>query len=80
MNEKFSEFYKELNLILKKYSDAGICHEQIIGGLECAKTYVKFLLEEEYKRRTVIDSWEAIKKYHGQELARSELPIITEDN
>ena len=80
MSEKFAEFYKELNEVLKKYSEAGICHEQIIGGLECAKTYVKFLLKEEYKRRAVVASWEATKKRF--EPKTPDLPLVeaTEDN
>ena len=80
MSEKFAEFYKELHEVLKKYSDAGIYHEQIIGGLECAKTYVKFLLQEEYKRRTVVASWEATKKQF--EPKTPDLPLVetTEDN
>ena len=80
MSEKFAEFYKELIEILEKHSGAGICHEQIIGGLECAKTYVKFLLQEEYKRRAVIASWEATKKQF--EPKTPDLPLVetTEDN
>ena len=80
MSEKFAEFYKELNEVLKKHSDNGICHEQIIGGLECAKTYVKFLLKEEYKRRAVVASWEAIKKQF--EPKAPDLPLVeaVEDN
>lgn len=80
MSEKFAEFYKELNLILKKYSGDDMSHEEIIGGLECAKTYVKFLLKEEYKRRAVVASWEATKKQF--EPKTPDLPLVetTEDN
>jgi hypothetical protein len=80
MNDKFAEFYRELNLILKKYSSDGMSHEEIIGGLESAKTYVSFLLEEEYKRRAVVASWEATKKQF--EPKTHDLPLVeaTEDN
>lgn len=80
MNEKFSEFYKELNEVLGKYSEAGLGLEEIIGGLESAKTYVKFLLKEEYRRRAVVASWEATKKQF--EPKTPDLPLVetTEDN
>ena len=80
MNEKFAEFYKELNLILKKYSDKNISYEEIIGGLESAKMYVSFLLKEEYKRRAVVASWEATKKQF--EPKTPDLPMVetTEGN
>lgn len=80
MNEKFAEFYKELSELLKKYAVEGMSHEEIIGGIESAKMYVSFLLKEEYKRRAVFASWEATKKYHGRELAKSEAVVATEDN
>jgi hypothetical protein len=80
MNDKFAEFYRELNLILKKYSSDGMSHEEIIGGLESAKTYVSFLLTEEYKRRAVVASWEETKKQF--EPKSPDLPLIeaTDDN
>ena len=80
MNDKFAEFYKELGLILKKYSDENVSYEEIIGGLESAKIYVSFLMKEEYKRRAVVDSWEATKKRF--EPKTPDLPMVetTEDN
>ena len=80
MNDKFAEFYKELNLILKKYSDEHVSYEEIIGGLESAKIYVSFLMKEEYRRRAVVDSWEATKKRF--EPKTPDLPMVeaTEDN
>ena len=80
MNDKFAEFYKELGLILKKYSDENVSYEEIIGGLESAKIYVSFLMKEEYRRRAVVDSWEATKKRF--EPKTPDLPMVeaTEDN
>ena len=80
MNDKFAEFYKELNEVLKKHSGDGMSHEEIIGGLESAKMYVSFLLKEEYKRRAVVASWEATKKQF--EPKAPDLPLVetTEDN
>ena len=80
MSEKFAEFYKELNEVLKKYNGDSMSHEEIIGGLESAKMYVSFLLKEEYKRRAVVASWEATKKQF--EPKTTDLPLVetTEDN
>jgi hypothetical protein len=80
MNDKFAEFYRELNEILKKHSGNGMSHEEIIGGLESAKLYVSFLLEEEYKRRAVVASWEETKKQF--EPKSPDLPLVedVEDN
>ena len=80
MNDKFSEFYKELNLLLQKYSDKNVSYEEMIGGLESAKIYVSFLMKEEYKRRAVVASWEATKKQF--EPKTPDLPLVetTEDN
>jgi hypothetical protein len=80
MNDKFAEFYRELNEILKKYSGNGMSHEEIIGGLESSKMYVSFLLEEEYKRRAVVASWEATKKQFEPKSPDLPLVVATEDN
>lgn len=80
MSEKFAEFYKELNEVLGKYSEAGLVLEELLGGLEAAKMYVSFLLKEEYKRCAVVASWEATKKQF--EPKTPDLPLVetTEDN
>jgi len=80
MNDKFAAFYKELNELLKKHIDAGLCYEQIIGGLECEKTHVKLLLKEEYKRRAVIASWEETKKQFEPKTPGLPLIETTKDN
>lgn len=80
MSEKFSEFYKELNDVLKKYSEAGLRLEELLGGVESIKASILFQMTEEYKRCAVVESWEATKKQF--EPKTPDLPLVeaTEDN